>query len=152
MYCHAPTRAFIAKVLAVLAIITAGVVISVVLFRYLHNRELSTFRDQFQLLCLERSNTIQSQLYFSTTVMQGHQGLFGLVKNHTATEFIQPFGTKAAFQQYRQVSDTDSYLDFLLYTSIIRSPVQAVRWEQQHNVSLFFFNGMSTTETTRGTT
>ena len=130
-YCHKPTPVFIGKVLAVLLVIAAGVIISVVLFQYLRHRELNTFRNQMDLLCLERSNTIQSQLNFSTTVMASNLGMFGLAKGNTATG-LQPYATTAFFEQYANVSQTLDYLNFLIYSSWVTTNDDAVAWETNH--------------------
>lgn len=133
-YCHKPTWPFLAKSVGVMAVIVAGVLLSVLLYRYLEQGELESFQAKLGLLCLERSNTIQSQLNFSTTVLKHYLALFALIKGGSATAYSR-LGSFASLQRYARTSSTNSSINFLLFVSTIRSRDEALQWERNHNGS-----------------
>ena len=128
-YCHAPTPAFMAKATAVAAVILAGVLLSVFIFKYLHRQELETFRDQLRLLCLERSTTIQSHLNFSTSVLQHYLAYFSLVKGGNPAATVAPFNSYDYYSRYADVSQSQLAVSFVLLCSILHNTAQIGAYE-----------------------
>jgi hypothetical protein len=126
-------------------IIFAGILLSVLLYQYLHRRELDSFHSQLQLLCLERSNTVQSQLNFSTTVLHHFLAYFDLVKSGSPTASLQPFGSSDFLARYAEASDAFKSLNFLLMTSVLRNVDEMAAWTGNLNHTIAYFKGRNRT-------
>ena len=144
-YCHKPEWSFIFKVIGVLAVIAAGVVLSVLIYSYLHASELHNWRDNMNLLCLERSKSIQSQLNFSTAVLAHQKAYYSVIKNGSPTGRLLPFGTQAYVDTFSTIAEAESWLDIFLFTSILRNGTQVAEWQSAYDMEVSAYRSVNGT-------